>query len=85
MNLKSKASWARSLSTEDGAHAAELSVLNALAAIKSVCGSLDKVKRIVKLTGFVACTDNYIEQPKVMNGASELLVKIFGEKRATCT
>lgn len=68
------------LTTEQGAEAAGICVLNALAAVKSVCGDLDKIVRIVKLTGFVQCTTEYKDQAKVMNGASELLGRIFGEK-----
>lgn len=45
-------------------------------------GSLDKVKRVVKLTAFVNCVDGYTAQPKVANGASELLGQVFGEKGA---
>ena len=59
--------------------AAEICVLNCLAAVKGVIGNLDKVERIVKLTVFVNSADGFTAQPAVANGASELLVKIFGE------
>ena len=59
--------------------AAEICVLNCLAAVKGVIGSLDKIEKIVKLTVFVNSADGFTAQPSVANGASELLVKIFGE------
>ena len=60
--------------------AARLCALNALAAIKSVTGSLDKINNIVKLRGFVNSASDFTDQPQVVNGASELIVEIFGEK-----
>jgi len=68
------------LTTEQGAEAARVCALNALAAVKGLIGDLDRVQRIVKLTGFVQCTAEYTDQAKVMNGASELLVEVFGDK-----
>ncbi len=65
---------------EEGYEAAKLCTLNCLAAIKSLVGSLDKVEEIVKVRGFVNSSPNFNKQPKVIDGASELLVKIFGEK-----
>ena len=53
--------------------------LNALAAVKAVTGSLDAVKRVVKLSCFVACEPGFHDQPQVANGASELLFNVFGE------
>jgi enamine deaminase RidA (YjgF/YER057c/UK114 family) len=53
--------------------------LNALAAVASVTGGLDAVRRIVKVTGFVASAPDFTQQAKVINGASELLIEIFGE------
>jgi enamine deaminase RidA (YjgF/YER057c/UK114 family) len=64
---------------EEGQKAAELSLLNCLSVIKSVSGSLDAIEQVVKLTVFVNSADNFTNQPKVANGASELLLKIFGE------
>jgi enamine deaminase RidA (YjgF/YER057c/UK114 family) len=58
---------------------ARLAILNALAAVKGVLGSLDRVTRIVKVTGFVASVPEFTGQPGVINGASELLGEIFGE------
>ncbi|MFW6269561.1 MAG: RidA family protein [Bacillota bacterium] len=68
------------VSKEEGYEAARLCGLNALAAVKSVTGSLDKIQKIVKLRGFVNSTSDFIDQPQVVNGASELMVEIFGEK-----
>ena len=68
------------LSLEQGQKAAELCALNALSAIKGVIGDLDKIERIVKLTVFVSSANGFTDQPKVANGASEFLGKIFGEK-----
>src|SRR5919201_1368040 len=59
--------------------AAELVMLNALASLKAEIGSLDRVKRIVKLLGMVNCTPDFAEQPRVIDGASDLLLAIFGE------
>ena len=67
-------------SIELGQEAARLCTLNALAQLKSSLGSLDKVKRIIKVTGFVNCEPSFIDHAKVINGASDLLVNIFGEK-----
>jgi enamine deaminase RidA (YjgF/YER057c/UK114 family) len=66
------------VSEEDGQKAAVLSLLNCLAVIKEVCGDLDQIEQVVKLTVFVNSADGFINQPKVANGASELLLKIFG-------
>lgn len=67
------------VSLEEGYEAAKICALNCLAAIKSVIGSLDKIEEIVKVRGFVNSSDDFFDQPKVINGASELLVEIFGE------
>jgi enamine deaminase RidA (YjgF/YER057c/UK114 family) len=64
---------------EYGYEAAELCILNALSTVNDLIG-LDNVKRIVKLTGFMNSTDNFTDQPKVLNGASDLLIKVFKEK-----
>ncbi len=69
------------LSVEEGARAARLCVINALAVLKEACGGdLERVVRIVRIGVFVASTEGFTEQPKVANGASELLVEIFGDK-----
>jgi enamine deaminase RidA (YjgF/YER057c/UK114 family) len=69
----------KDLSEEDGKKAAEISVLNCLSAIKGLIGDLDNIKRIVKLTAFIASPIDFYKQPAVANGASELLLKIFGD------
>lgn len=68
------------LTEEGGQKAAKICALNCLAAIKGIIGSLDKIEEIIKLTVFVNSADGFSAQPKVANGASELLVNIFGEK-----
>ena len=68
------------VSLKEGYEAAKICALNCLAAIKSVSGSLDNIDEIVKLKGFVNSTPDFYRQPEVINGASELMVKIFGEK-----
>ena len=70
----------KELNLEDGQKAAKLCVINILAQIKkAVNGDLDKVKNCVKITGFVNSSDSFIDQPKVINTASETLSTIFGE------
>lgn len=70
----------KDVTTEQGAEAAKAVALNIIATLKSELGDLDKVKRIVKLTGFVNCVDGFSAQPKVVNGASDLFVQVFGAK-----
>lgn len=65
---------------EDGYEAARICALNCLAVVKSLTGTLDKVKQVVKVRGFVNSTPEFGKQPEVVNGASELLVKIFNER-----
>jgi len=67
------------LSEQDGYKAARLATLNALAALRAEIGSLDRVRRVVKVTGFVNSAPGFSRQPAVVNGASDLLVQIFGE------
>jgi enamine deaminase RidA (YjgF/YER057c/UK114 family) len=67
-------------SIEIGQEAARLCTINALAQLKSSLGSLDRIKRIVKVTGFVNCDTSFADHSKVVNGASDLLVNVFGEK-----
>ena len=68
------------LEIERGYELAQRCALNALAAIKDVIGDLDRITDVVKVVGFVASTADFTMQPKVINGASELLQKIFGDK-----
>ncbi len=64
---------------EDANKAARVCTLNALAAIKGVIGDLDRIKQIVRVVGYVASVPTFTQQPAVVNGASELLLEIFGE------
>jgi enamine deaminase RidA (YjgF/YER057c/UK114 family) len=68
------------VSAEDAKQLAATCVLNALAAIKAEIGDLDRVRRVVKVVGFVASTPDFTGQPGVVNGASELLGEVFGAK-----
>jgi enamine deaminase RidA (YjgF/YER057c/UK114 family) len=70
----------KDLEAERGYELAQRCALNALAAIKGVIGDLDRITDIVKVVGFVASTTEFTKQPAVINGASELLMEIFGEK-----
>ncbi|HEX2246629.1 MAG TPA: RidA family protein [Arthrobacter sp.] len=71
-----------SVSAEQAKDLAATCAINALAAVKSVIGDLDRVTRIVKVVGFVASETDFTGQPAVINGASELLGKVFGEAGA---
>jgi enamine deaminase RidA (YjgF/YER057c/UK114 family) len=67
------------VSAEDAAALARICALNALAAAASVAGGLSGIRRIVKVTGFVASAPDFTAQAQVINGASELLIEVFGE------
>ncbi|OJX67108.1 RidA family protein [Magnetospirillum sp. 64-120] len=68
------------VSLEDGVRAARLCALNLLAQAKAACdGDLDRVKRLVRMTAFVASTPDFTDQPKVVNGASDLMVEVLGD------
>lgn len=67
------------LTVEQGIEAAKLSILNALAIAKQELGTLDRITRVVKVVGYVASAKGFVQQPQVLNGASDLLVTIFGE------
>ncbi len=69
----------RDLTVEQGAQAARLVGLNLLASTREALGSLDRVRRIVKVLGMVNSADGFGDQPKVMNGFSDLMVEVFGE------
>ena len=70
----------KDLHTDAGYNAAKRCALNIIAQVKKACGNdLSKVKSCVKLTGFVNSTDEFIDQPKVLNGASDLIASVFGE------
>lgn len=70
----------RDLTIEQGQAAARTCALNLLAQLKVACeGDLDRVARCVRLNGYVSCGPEFLEQPKVINGASDLIVEVFGE------
>jgi enamine deaminase RidA (YjgF/YER057c/UK114 family) len=67
--------------TEEGYEAAKLCGLNLIAQVKAACGGdLERVVRVVRLGGFVNCTADFTDQPKVINGASDLMAAVFGDK-----
>lgn len=70
----------RELTVEQGQEAARATALNLLANLRSLIGDLDKVRRIVKVLGVVNCESEFRDHPKVINGCSDLLVAVFGEK-----
>ena len=70
----------REFTTAQGQEAARLVMLNCLATLKAAIGSLDRVRRVVKLLGMVNGTPEFTEQPQVINGASDLLVAVFGDR-----
>jgi enamine deaminase RidA (YjgF/YER057c/UK114 family) len=71
----------RDVTLEEGAKAAELCAVNILAQVNAALqGQLDRVARCVKLTGFVAATADFTDHPKVINGASDMMLKVFGDK-----
>lgn len=69
----------RDLTIQQGMEAARVALLNALAIVKRETGSLDRVTRIIKMVGHIASAAGFTDQPQVLNGASDLLVSIFGE------
>ncbi|HZT05695.1 MAG TPA: RidA family protein [Chloroflexota bacterium] len=68
------------ITIEQGYEAAQLTMLNLLATLKSELGDLDRVSRVVKLTGMVNAVPTFTDHPQVINGASDLLVRVFGDK-----
>jgi enamine deaminase RidA (YjgF/YER057c/UK114 family) len=69
------------IALKEGQEAARICALNLIAQAKAACdGDLDRVARWIKIAGFVNCTPDFAEQPKVMNGASDLLVQVFGDR-----
>jgi len=69
----------KDLSVEDAQKAARLCIINALAQIKTELGSLDRISKIVRVSGFVNSPPEFTDQPKVINGVSDLLFEIFGQ------
>ena len=77
--LVSKGLLGQDVDVEEANNAARICTLNALAAIKGVIGDLDRIKQIVRVVGYVASVPTFTQQPAVVNGASELLLEVFGE------
>ena len=77
--LKYKGKVGETVSVEDAVEAAKICAINCISAVKSVINDLENIDRIVKVTVFVASAEGFNEQPKVANGASDLLAEIFGE------
>ena len=76
-----KGKLGKDLAVEDGYKAAERCALSIVSQVKKACGGdLSKIKECIKLTGFVNSTEDFVDQPKVINGASDLIAKIFSEK-----
>jgi enamine deaminase RidA (YjgF/YER057c/UK114 family) len=69
----------RELTVKEGAAAAQLAVLNGLAILQQILGDFSHLKQVVRLTGHVASVEGFVEQPAVINGASDLLVELFGD------
>ncbi|MGQ4807498.1 hypothetical protein NKDENANG_00850 [Candidatus Entotheonellaceae bacterium PAL068K] len=69
----------RELTTEQAYEAAQAVMLNCLASVQREIGDLDLVKRVVKLLGMVNCTEDFTQQPSVIDGASDLLIELYGE------
>jgi len=78
--LVAKGKLGAGVSMEDGQKAARACAVNLLAQIKAGLGDLDKVVRVVRLGGFINAAPDFIDVPKVMNGASDLMVAVFGDK-----
>jgi enamine deaminase RidA (YjgF/YER057c/UK114 family) len=79
-NLVAKGQLGNGVSLDDGQRAARACAINLLAQLKSALGDLDKVIRVVRLGGFINSAPGFTDGPKVMNGASDLMVEVFGEK-----
>lgn len=77
--LKFKGKLGKELTVEEGYDAAKICAVNCLAAIKGQIGSLDKIEKVIKIVGFVNSAPEFYDQPKVINGASELIGSIFGK------
>ena len=78
--LKFKGKLGAEISKEQGYEAAKICALNGLSSIKSLIGNLDLIEQVVKVVGFVASANGFTEQPAVINGASEFLLAVFGER-----
>ncbi len=80
VQVKYKGKIGRDISLEDGQAAARLCAINGLSELKNIVGDLDNIKKIVKVSGYVNCDSSFTDHAKVINGASDFLVEVFGEK-----
>lgn len=78
--LVAKGKLGADVSVEDGNKAAQACAINVLAQAKAALGDLDKVVRVIRLGGFISSVPSFLDGPKVMNGASDLMVAVFGDK-----
>jgi len=78
--LVAKGQLGAGVSIADGQQAARACAINLLAQVKAALGDLDRVTRVVRLGGFINCAPGFVDGPKVMNGASDLMVEVFGDK-----
>ncbi|MGZ3352556.1 MAG: RidA family protein [Xanthobacteraceae bacterium] len=78
--LVAKGKLGDGVSVEDGQKAARACAINVLAQVKAALGDLDQVKRVVRIGGFINSSPSFLEGPKVMNGASDLMVAVLGDK-----
>ena len=77
--VKYKGKVGKDITIEEGKKAAELCVINCLIQLKYALGDLERIKKIVRLSGFVNCDASFSDHPEVVNGASDFLVQVFGE------
>ncbi len=78
-NLIATGLLGKDIEVEAAKAAAKICVINALSAVKGVIGDLDKIKQVVRVVGYVASMPDFTQQPAIVNGASELLLEVFGE------
>lgn len=79
-DVRFKGKVGKDISIGDGKRAARLCTLNALSQLEIALGSLDKINKFIKISGFVNCEASFTDQSKVIDGASDLILQIFGEK-----
>jgi enamine deaminase RidA (YjgF/YER057c/UK114 family) len=79
-DIKFKGKVGKDISLEDGRRAAQLCTMNALSQLELALGSLDRVDKFIKISGYVNCEASFTEHPKIIDGASDLILQIFGEK-----
>lgn len=79
-NAKITGTVGKDISFEDAKHAARVCALNTLSTVQKYIGDLNRIKRVVKILGFVACSDDFKDQPKIIDGASQVFIDAFGEQ-----